>query len=299
MLSFTIIIPTYNRPQQIKLCLDALTYIEYPADSWNVIVVDDGSPKPLDEIIDPFKHRLNLTLLRKPNAGPASARNLGAQHAVGEFLAFTDDDCRPHAHWLRELSVILEKHPAAMIGGYTINALIDNPYSGASQLIADIVYRHYNPNPQDSIFFTSNNMVMSKETFLEIGGFSTLFDKAAAEDRDFCDRWRFSGRKLVYAPNAIMYHAHHMTLNAYLRQHFNYGRGAYHFHQVRAERGSGSLTTETKFHLNLANWLIDPITLSRGLSGKFMTFSLLMMWQAANAAGYFVEMGRTRFASKR
>jgi glycosyltransferase involved in cell wall biosynthesis len=299
MISFTVVIPTFNRPQQLRLCLEALTTIAYPADGWEVVVVDDGSSQPLDEIVEPFFSRLNMRLLRKPNGGPAGARNLGVNHAHFDYIALTDDDCRPDPNWLHAMAKTLQEHPHALVGGYTINALVDNPYAAASQLIVDIVYRHYNPNPNAATFFTSNNMAMSKQDFLAVGAFNALFDKAAAEDRDFCDRWRFSGRPMLYQPNALMYHAHYMTLKKYLRQHFDYGRGAYRFHLRRAERHSGTFATETRFHFNIANWLIDPIARTHGAGEKVIMFTLLMAWQLANAAGYFAEMRRQRFGFNR
>ena len=104
---FSVVIPTYNRPHHVRRCLNALTRLNYPVAQFEVIVVDDGSPNPLDTCIEPFQERLDIKLLRQENRGPGSARNTGAAVARGTFLAFTDDDCRPAASWLKTLEATL------------------------------------------------------------------------------------------------------------------------------------------------------------------------------------------------
>src|SRR3990172_7747823 len=99
------------------------------------------------EIVGSCCSRIDATCVRQRNAGPASARNTGAAQARGEFLAFTDDDCRPAPDWLRGLALRLTQSPDCVIGGRTTNALPDNPYSSASQLLIDYLYSYYNADP--------------------------------------------------------------------------------------------------------------------------------------------------------
>ena len=86
------------------------------------------------------------------NAGPAAARNRGAAEARGAFLAFTDDDCTADADWLRAFAAEFEKTPNGLVGGRTLNALDTNRCSATSQMIIDVVYDHYNANPDDGGF---------------------------------------------------------------------------------------------------------------------------------------------------
>jgi len=143
---FSIVSPTYNRPKQLSSCLQAIAQLNYPPNLFEVIVVDDGSEIPLDNVIDPLKDKLNLLMLTQPRGGPPSARNNGARHAKGKFLAFTDDDCLPESNWLRTLKQNPNENPECIIGGKTFNLLEDNPFSAASQMICDLAYRHYNVN---------------------------------------------------------------------------------------------------------------------------------------------------------
>ena len=116
---FSIIIPTYERPRQLATCLQALTHLAYPSHRFEVIVVNDGSEKPLNSVVDPYRHRLNVILLSQPNAGPATARNTGAAQARGRFLVFTDDDCAPSPDWLKFLAKRFAATPDCAIGGRT------------------------------------------------------------------------------------------------------------------------------------------------------------------------------------
>src|SRR5262245_41089017 len=71
--SFSIIVPTYCRPQPLRTCLAALAHLDYPHESFEVIIVDDGGRVPLEAVVSPFSDRFDVTLLRQPHAGPAAA----------------------------------------------------------------------------------------------------------------------------------------------------------------------------------------------------------------------------------
>ena len=285
---FTVIVPTRNRPRQLAGCLAALAAQDYPREGFQVIVVDDGGDAPARPAVDAYLADLDLRLIVQPHRGPGQARNLAAREAEGRLLAFTDDDCRPDPCWLRRLASALARHPAAMVGGRVTNALDDNRYSSASQVITDIVYAHYNADPEDARFCASNNLAVAAAAFREIGGFDRGFRIVACEDRDLCDRWIHAGRRLVYAPEAVVRHAHSMGLGGFVRQHFTYGRGAVHFHRLRARRSSGRMRDEMRFHANVRNWLVEPLSRRRPLEAVSLA-GLLFVWQAANAVGFLYE----------
>jgi GT2 family glycosyltransferase len=285
-LFFSIVIPTYNRPERLETCLNSLTRLNYPRDRFEVIVVDDGSIKSLDGVVRPFQGALNLQFIRQENAGPAAARNTGAAQAKGKFLVFTDDDCQPTPNWLQALETCFEQDPNCLVGGHTINELADNLYSEASQLLVDYLYSYYNADPKQAKFFTSNNFALSTESFRKVGFFDTTFPLAAGEDRELCDRWLHHGYQMVYVPEAQVYHAHKLSLRSFWRQHFNYGRGAFHFHQVRAKRNQESMKVEpSTFYSDLVRY---PFSTPTKHSGILLT-SLFFVSQVANVAGFFWE----------
>jgi glycosyltransferase involved in cell wall biosynthesis len=279
----SVIIPTYRRPASLRRLLGALLGATYPADRFEVVVVDDGGGVPLDPIVDEFDGVLQLTLLCQENTGPAGARNAGAAAARGELLVFVDDDCRPEAAWLEILLKSFgperPREPMPLCGGQVINELASNPYSTTSQLVLDIIYEQVNADPSRAEFLTTNNMAVSSEQFRAMGGFDAGF--RTAEDREFCDRWQTAGRRLNYDSAAVVWHAHDLGFWSFCWQHFNYGRGAWAFH---AKRGSGSMRGSINFHRDPRKWLAQPFL--RGAQRPLAIAALLVVWQFANALGF-------------
>lgn len=290
--TFSIILPTYKRPRQLFTCLESLARLDYPRERFEVIVVDDDGNASPQAVVASFHHQLDITLLAQPHAGPAAARNTGAGKAKGRFLAFTDDDCQPAPDWLTTLAVRLAAMPDCAIGGRTINALPQNRYATSSQLLIDYLYSYYNAITNQSRFFTSSNLALPTDRFMAIGGFDTSFTRAGAEDREFCSRWLNHKYRMTYSPDAVVYHFHTLNFRTFWRQHFNYGRGAFHFHQVRARLGQEPLRLEPlSFYLNLLQFPFSQVKDRRAL----LLSALLVVTQAANAAGFFWEMRkRTR-----
>jgi cellulose synthase/poly-beta-1,6-N-acetylglucosamine synthase-like glycosyltransferase len=270
-------------------CLRALTAQDYPRDGFEVIVVDDGSIVAMADSLGSLPHHMNLTLLRQPHSGPARARNFGASRAKGSYLVFTDDDCTPTTDWLRKLSEQFALSPDAVLGGRTVNAIVENHYSAASQLIVDYLYASWNFATR-ATFFTSNNMAIPAKRFAEIGGFGGGWDRAAGEDRDLCDRLIHHGCRLIYVPDALVHHAHCLTFAGFCRQHFNYGIGAFHLHQLRAHRAATRIRFEPcSFYLNMIAHPFAQTTVSKA---SFLAI-LIGLAQAANAVGWMAACFRS------
>ena len=284
---FSVIVPTYERPAQLAACIAALARLEYPRGRFEVLIVDDASARPPLEVIESFGDALDLKLIvQTKNAGPSAARNLGARNARGEFLAFTDDDCEPDAGWLRAFASRFAEEPARVVGGRTLNALEDNPYSETSQLIIEVVYEHFNRDGREARFFASNNFAVHAESFREVGGFDESF--RTSEDREFCARWRAKGLGMTYEPRAAVRHSHKLSPVSLWRQHFGYGRGALRFHRARAAEGDGPFRPDADFYAKLLR-----ASLSRTPTGKAAQLTALLLWsQVANAAGFFYEKFR-------
>lgn len=277
---FSIVIPTYNRPDKLEKCLTSILNLDYPKDEFEVIIVDDGSPEPLDAVVLPFKEQLNLQLIRQDNTGPAAARNRGGKSATGKFIVFTDDDCQPDASWLRVLEASFANASDRMVGGKTINSLADNPYSSASQLIVDAVYDHYNSIPDNARFFASNNLAVPAEQFRAVGGFNAKFQ--TSEDRDLCDRWLANGYKMLYVPEAKIYHAHNLSLQSFWKQHFSYGRGAMRLYRARSQRETNEAKIEPGFYFK---FLAYPLRQSTAKQPKLLMTGLFFISQVASTLG--------------
>ena len=288
---FSVVVPTYSRPcQKLPALLESLTELDYPRDGFEVIVVDDGSEQPPEEEIVEFQDRIDLTLLIQENAGPAAARNSGAAQAKGEYLAFTDDDCCCDPDWLNALAKRFAEMPDRILGGRTLNALPVNTYSAVSQMLIAYLYTYYNTEPEKARFFTTNNLAVRCEGFHEVGGFDTTYIRAAAEEREFCDRWLHHGRRMAFVPEAVIHHSHVLSLTTFSKQHFSYGRGAYQFRKARACRDASPIRIEpASFYINMLRY---PFTNTKGVVALPLMF-LLIGSQVANAAGFFWERAKT------
>lgn len=285
-LHFAIIVPTHNRPDGLARCLDSIARLRYPRTDFEVIIVDDGSHVSVTPTIDDARrrHRLDVTLVRQDNAGPAAARNTGAARARARYLAFTDDDCEVDPEWLTNLERQIGQRGDAMVGGRTVNRLGHNVYSTASQLIVDSVYAFYNSDADAPRFFATSNMAVPLRQFLELGGFNAEVFSHASEDRDLCQRWLDRGWALAYAGDAVVHHSHALRFWSFCRQHFTYGRGAYCFARAHLRHKRLHSRRPFRFHANPGNWLFRPF--KDGLPNPGVLTAALMVWQVANLCGY-------------
>jgi glycosyltransferase involved in cell wall biosynthesis len=283
------VVPTRARPRGLATCLLALAEQRYASGLFHVVVVDDGGDSLVEADLASVRAKLDLEVVRLAHSGPAAARNAGAARARGELLVFTDDDCRPDPGWLAAFAARFEGAPERAFGGRTVNALPSNPYSTASQLLVSYLYDYYDAARGGAAFFTSNNLAVPARLFREMRGFDPSYPRAAAEDRDFCDRWRARGLDLVYAPEAVVHHAHALTLRGYARQHLDYGRGAAQLHRGRAANGRGPLRLEPPgFYLGLLRY---PVGRARRRDAPLLA-ALLALSQVATAAGFTWESAR-------
>ncbi len=283
---FSIVIPTYRRPRQLAECLQAVQAQDYPPTDFEVVVVSDGP----DAETAAVTARAGIRAIVPEHGGPAKARNAGAREAKGDFLLFLDDDCRPEPNWLREWDRHTRQHPEALSGGGTRNALREELCPQASQLMTEFIQGYFNSGePGRAPFLATNNLCVPAARFAELAGFSTRFPLAAAEDRDFCDRWHQRGWPMAEAPRAVVAHAHHMNLAQFWRQHWNYGRGAWQLRRARQGRQQPQrVEPPGKFYGALLGfawrheppWRAAPLCVLMGLS------------QVANAAGFLSERRR-------
>lgn len=216
-------VPVYNASYTILLLLEAMVRQE-TCRSFEVVLVDDGSSDDTLEICRQWKDSHSdfpLSILRQPNAGPAAARNRAAAEAAGEILLFTDSDCRPDPNWLEISASALDAHPEAGAAGGTYD--IANPGSELARLIHhEILWRHSGMGLYIR-FAGSYNLCVRRKVFETLGGFSTKYSAASAEDNDFSYRLIKSGWKIVFEPNSRVAHHHTEKLSKYLKEQYRHG----------------------------------------------------------------------------
>jgi GT2 family glycosyltransferase len=291
---FSVVIPTFGRPDSAERLLESLTKLNYPRERFEVIIVDDGSPNPAQPRLARFQQTLDLIALRQDNAGPSKARNRGAAVARGKYLAFTDDDCTADPFWLRALANALERTGPAVCGGRTINGLPGDIYAEATQILADYLYQRYNPTSTPGAFYPTNNFAVPRDAFLEVGGFDESM--RFGEDREFCYRWASRGLGFISVADAIIYHAHSLDFCSFLRLHFCYGAGTYNFRRISSQAGLKRVKVSSPvWYLRL---VLAGIAKHKNVRGLALT-ALLAATQAASAAGLVWGMIRSRGAKPR
>lgn len=278
----SVVVPCFRSPGRLHALLEALTAQELSTGRFEVVVVDDGSPEPLAPTARAFADRLTVRVHRQANAGPAAARNAGAEVARADLLVFTDDDCRPATDWLSRLLEAHRREPGALLGGHVVNAVTDDPAAEASQLLVTFIYEWFDRD-HPSRFFASNNLAVPRAGYLALDGFDTTFPRPGGEDRELCERWHRDGRPMTEVPDALVHHHHAMGVRGLLRQHRNYGRGAYLVHRRRSDAGGGKVRLEPPtFYLRLVAAPFGRVPIGRALRLS----ALLVLTQAANALGY-------------
>ena len=117
----SIIIPSFNRKYLLKRTIESVKNQTYPADRYEIIVVDDGSKDDIEDLVRTLQEKGYRTLkyLHQKHKGPAAARNLGINHAGGNIIAFIDSDSIATKTWLEEITKGYDSDIIAGIGGLT------------------------------------------------------------------------------------------------------------------------------------------------------------------------------------
>lgn len=231
-MTFSIIIPTCNRPTALYDCLTRFLSLDYN-EAWELIVVNDGGEESFTAVTDHLKSNLPLRLIDMPHGGPAKARNSGAKLARHHFLAFTDDDCQISPDWLQQLAKGFENGRWDALGGRSITPFEQHIAERAWQHLTDFLYDFMQDEQGNALLLISNNVAYRRTVFEAVGGFNESFPMAAAEDMELSYRILKHGYQQRYWPKAKVWHYHELTTWRYLKQQFRYGRGGYYFNQIR------------------------------------------------------------------
>lgn len=230
----SIVIPTRRRPEALRRCLARLAEWREMAE---VVVVDDDPEGAAAKVCAGFPR---VRRIHAGGLGAAAARNRGAEAVATPWIAFLDDDCLPRHGWLEGLRSGCGSDTGVMAAGNLLNGLTQNPYASATHELLDYLHAVDNGHEEDTRFVASANLMVSRDAFLGMGGFDAAYRGAGAEDRDFCVRWRQSGRRIRLCRAAAVDHFHDTGFGGFCGQHFRYGVGAARFHHPnRRVRGIG------------------------------------------------------------
>ena len=106
---FSVIVPVFNRPDEVAELLESLTRLTYR--DYELIIVEDGSSVPCEEVVRRYADQLAVRYYAKPNSGPGQSRNYGAERAKGEYLLIWDSDILVPEGYFEAIETFLKEHP--------------------------------------------------------------------------------------------------------------------------------------------------------------------------------------------
>ncbi len=221
MILFSIIIPVYNRPQEVFSLLQSL--LAQTDKTFEVIVVEDGSQVNCADIVQQFSS-LDLRYYLKENSGPGLSRNYGAERSKGEYLIFFDSDCIIPPEYIAEVRGKLKANYSDAFGGPD---KADDSFTPIQKAINYSMTSFFttggirgNNKSMEKFHPRSFNMGLSKTVFEKTGGFSTM---RFGEDVDLSIRIFEAGFNVQLIENAFVYHKRRTNFRQFFKQVYNSG----------------------------------------------------------------------------
>ncbi|MEG1684450.1 MAG: glycosyltransferase [Bacteroides sp.] len=219
---YSVIVPVYNRPDEVDELLDSLTKQTYR--NFEVIIVEDGSSIPCKEITDNYVGRLDIKYFAKPNSGPGQTRNYGAERSKGDYFIILDSDCILPIDYFTAIEEELKANPADAFGGP------DRAHDSFTPMQKAINYAMTSffttggirggRKKMDKFYPRSFNMGIKSSVYQQLEGFSKM---RFGEDIDFSIRIFKGGYACRLFPEAWVYHKRRTDLKKFFKQVHNSG----------------------------------------------------------------------------
>ena len=221
---FSIIIPLYNRPQEIKELLQSLTLQNYS--HFEVLVVEDGSTVRAKDIVESFAAQLNIKYYFKENAGQGFARNYGFERAKGDYFICFDSDCIIPENYLQIVENTLRQNYLDAFGGPDAAHASFSPLQKAISYAMTSTFttggiRGKNKNAGGQYHPRSFNMGISRKVWETTGGFAKA---NMGEDIEFSIRIAQANFKIALIKDAKVYHKRRTSFLQFWKQVFSFGK---------------------------------------------------------------------------
>lgn len=217
---FSVIVPVYNRVDEVRDLLDSLK--RQTLKNFELVIVEDGSTQPCEEVVKNVPD-LRVRYFYKENEGRSIARNYGLERAVGDYFIFFDSDCVIPEDYFAVLSRELDANPADCFGGpdsahssftstqKAINFAMTSFLTTGGIRGGKISLEKFVPR--------TFNMGFSRKVYERVGGFREMF----SEDIDMSTRIRNAGFSIVLIRPAYVYHKRRVDFRKFLRQVYVFG----------------------------------------------------------------------------
>ena len=281
MIRYSVIIPVYNRPHEVKELLQSLREIQ--RDDWEILIVEDGSAQSSEEVIREFDS-LPIQYFTKDNTGQGFTRNWASEKAKGDFLVFFDSDCLIPPNYFDIIDEKISQNDIDAWGGpdkahpdfsllqkavgFTMSSILTTGgIRGKRSVVGKFHPRTF-------------NMGIRRSVFSELGGFKKT---NMGEDIEFSTRMIKAGHKSILIEEAFVYHKRRETLDQFINQAYRFGKSRV----INSRLNSGSLKLVHLFPVGFGLgflaipflYLIHPMVFL-GVFGIYL-FYFLLVWIAS------------------
>lgn len=220
---YSFIIPVYNRPDEVDELLESLT--KQTLKDFEVVVVEDGSSVPCKEVVNKYTTELSIQYIDKENSGQGFSRNVGFEHAKGEFFILMDSDCIVPDTYLQAVDDGIQEKNLDAFGGpdrahpsftdiqKAINYSMTSFFTTGGIRDKEDGLEQYHPR--------SFNMGFKRSIVDKVGGFKIT---RMGEDIEFSERIIRSGYKVGLIKEAIVYHKRRTSFKHFAKQLHFFGR---------------------------------------------------------------------------
>ena len=214
--SFSIIVPVYNRPDEIN---DLLKSLDQQTDKdFEIVIVEDGSTVRCGKQCESFKKSIRIKYFYKDNEGRSIARNYGMDRADGDFFIFVDSDCILPPDYIASLKKAIAEKPADCFGGPDAahESFSDTQKAINYAMTSFLTTGGIRGGKMSMEKFTPRtfNMGFSRKVWEKVGGFREMF----SEDIDMSTRIRLAGFSITLYPDVAVFHKRRVNFKKFWRQ---------------------------------------------------------------------------------
>jgi glycosyltransferase involved in cell wall biosynthesis len=278
----SVIVPVFDQRALLVRCLDALEKQTYPAECYEVVVVDNGCRDPVAHAVAQFPH---ATAVVETQPGSYAARNAGVRLSRGSVLAFTDADCIPEPAWLEAAVIRLLMMPSAgVVGGRVVLFPANNRRVTTAEVYDMTFWMRQRDYLELAGFAATANLVMHRSVFERVGPFDARL--MSSGDAQWGRRARGMGVLQEYGPEAVVRHPARQTVRAVLAKATRVSGG---YVQCRAHYGIRELLADVRTELR--SWGVSW----RHLRAADRDFSL---WRGVKFAALLGIVGAVAMAER-
>jgi len=221
---FSLIIPVFNRPEEVDELLESLSQIDYKED-FEIVIVEDGSTLRCEDVVKNYQDRLSISYYFKDNSGPGNSRNFGMEKAKGDYFIIFDSDCIIPTNYLTEVSNGLNQNYVDCFGGpdKALDSFSDIQKAINFAMTSFLTTGGIRGGSEkiDKFQPRSFNMGLSRNAFEASKGFGNIHP---GEDPDLSIRLWELGFETQLFPKAFVYHKRRIDWDKFSAQVNKFGK---------------------------------------------------------------------------